>query len=191
MSDLCCEPVAAVWAPNRPNLPRPALGYLTPAAFAGTFTATSDRLRNQRSSSADRPLYRRRSCANLNPELVRFPLDERRGPQQIGNFCSSCAAPVPDFASPKLALSSRWTKTYLAELSVHRSSRPICTIANGQMCGGGVVTSSAAWQPKSALSRSSRGTVTSPSRRFPRLYRSSDRPTKAEKTKIRASPSPS
>ena len=32
----------------------------------------------------------------------------------------------------KLALSSRWTKTYLAELSVHRSSRTICTIANGQ-----------------------------------------------------------
>jgi hypothetical protein len=145
MSDLCCEPVAAVWAPNGQTSSSSA-GYLTPAAFAGTFTATSDWLRNpdqlRRSPIAPRALLRQ-----SQPETLASP-GERRGSQQIGNFCSSCAVPVPDFVSPKtrpvVAL------TYLAELSVHRSSRPICTIANGQMCGGGVVTSSAAWQPKSA-----------------------------------------
>jgi putative transposase len=48
--------------------PHSALGYLTPAAFAETFTATGERLRNP-TSSADRPLLRRRSCANLNVGL--------------------------------------------------------------------------------------------------------------------------
>jgi putative transposase len=48
--------------------PHSALGYLTPAAFAETFTATGERLRNP-TSSADHPLLRRRSCANLNVGL--------------------------------------------------------------------------------------------------------------------------
>ena len=52
--------------------PHSALGYLTPVAFAATFTATGDRLRNP-TSFADRPLLRRRSCANLNPRLLPRP----------------------------------------------------------------------------------------------------------------------
>ena len=58
--------------------PHSALGYLTPAAFARTFTATLDRLR----SYADRPLLRRRPCANLSPKLW-LQINERRGSQQI------------------------------------------------------------------------------------------------------------
>ena len=60
--------------------PHSALGYLTPAEFAGAFTATGDRLRNP-TSCADRPLLRRRSCAKLNPQL-QPQVDECRGSQQ-------------------------------------------------------------------------------------------------------------
>src|SRR5271169_1782826 len=59
--------------------PHSALGYLTPAAYAANLTATGDRLRNP-DSFADRPLLRRRFCANLNPGLC-FQLDDRRGSQ--------------------------------------------------------------------------------------------------------------
>ncbi len=44
--------------------PHSALGYLTPAAFARTFTATLDRLR----SYADRPLLRRRHAPISAPD---------------------------------------------------------------------------------------------------------------------------
>ena len=52
--------------------PHSALGYLTPAAFAGTFTATSDRLRNPGQ-------LRRSPVAPL--ALLRQSQPERRGPQ--------------------------------------------------------------------------------------------------------------
>ena len=53
------------------NRPHSALGYLTPAAFAGTFTATSDRLRNpdqlRRSPVAPPALMRQSQPATLAP----------------------------------------------------------------------------------------------------------------------------
>ena len=52
--------------------PHSALGYLTPVAFAGTFTATGDRLRNPDQLRRS-PVARRRACANLNPETLAQP----------------------------------------------------------------------------------------------------------------------
>jgi len=72
--------------------PHSALGYLTPAAFARTFTATADRLRNP-TSYADRPLLPRRSGANLSPRLW-LPMDERQRSQQ---FAYATAAQMDEF----------------------------------------------------------------------------------------------
>jgi transposase InsO family protein len=60
--------------------PHSALGYRTPAAFAANLIATGDRLRNP-TSSADRPLLRRRQRAILKRGLW-LPLDERTGSRQ-------------------------------------------------------------------------------------------------------------
>ncbi len=49
--------------------PHSALGYLTPVAYARTFTATLDQLRNPDQLRRS-PLLRRRPCANLSPTLA-------------------------------------------------------------------------------------------------------------------------
>jgi len=82
--------------------PHSALGYLTPAAYAANLTATGDRLRNP-DSFADRPLLRRRFCANLNPGLC-FQLDDRRGSQHWPT-CDSGRAKRAFFR-----LSSAWAR---------------------------------------------------------------------------------
>jgi len=66
--------------------PHSALGYLTPAAFAGTFTATGDRLRNpdqlRRSPVAPPALLRQSQPATLAPARCELSIGCPSGPDR-------------------------------------------------------------------------------------------------------------
>jgi hypothetical protein len=67
----------ADWVDYDERRPHSALRYLTPPAFAANSPQRAIGCATLTSSAA-RPLLRRRTCANLNPGLWP-PLDERRG----------------------------------------------------------------------------------------------------------------